>query len=335
MSSQTEPESKSALRLIKQLCSPWGRKHKLAGEELLADDPAAVPLIVECWNRLLQNSRHCLTVSVIATSAALISSVAAMLAVRAMHMAKVQAPTHLLHAGLSGFVLSGSLVVMCVSATVATLAMLPLLAFEKRRVQLAAVATRLSDKRLINILVEMLDRNLRPEGSVLIKGQARLTQLLMELQPSDANLVADRSRRILVRWLRINIYETTRQPGQADLASAIMSGLSTIGAANLRVTVHGLARHRAVTPHRRRLKDEAIRALERLDAWAELDRSGDILLRGSEQSMSDAGVLVRPSGTIEETGAELLRPGSETVPQVALTQPEEMRKVTINRTGTG
>jgi hypothetical protein len=193
---------------------------------------------------------------------------------------------------------------------------------------IAAVAARLAGKRQINILVEQFQYELvhseawgLPAPSV---SMGRLTRALIELQPSDVAVLTPASRAFLVGWLKRYARKPDVRYRDVDLVVAVLRGLSTIGASEVRADAERLAAAASRKPNGRRVREEAQRALEHLNDWGDREREGAILLRGSEPPVEDAAILVRPAGQ-REIAPELLLRG---VDRGAL-KPESLRETTL------
>ena len=181
----------------------------------------------------------------------------------------------------------------------ATLAALGLAAFTARRLTLSSEQRRIAealsehnDLRIVSALILTLEW---PDTRHYNAVAGRLSQLLAQIGPGDCNVLTERTRHVLHRWLR--------RPDSV-LHIPILQALGRVGDERAIPPVESLTRMRPRTSREAELRDAAISCL--LALQSRHPHSKALLLRPSEQPEGN-GLLRAVGGAADPPQDDLLR----------------------------
>jgi hypothetical protein len=328
MSSQEEINPKETARLIRQLGSILPRRRKQAEQQLIEQGTAVVPALVDAWRAAnLRSRRSAVGSMAVYFGISLILWLVANIGLSMIPLARNVNSIETI--GQSVFVISqvGYTAMMIIGLLLTWLS----LCATRQSVGLSTIAVALADKRCINMLAERLAPEVRTAWArdlVLDDVRKGLAEALMQLMPADVNLLTLASRKTLLRWLRMHTLKSVPGPADADLSVAILRGLSVVGASDLRPLAEKILERAVTTEYDPRIQDEARLALDRLDEWAGRERSGAVLLRGSQEPTAADQVLLRAAGADSTSPAHLLRAHQPGIPEARISpETEEIQAV--------
>jgi hypothetical protein len=327
----TDPEAAKAARLIRKLGFGTAQQRVHVDELAAMGTPAVAPLL-ESWqstHRLRTSLRiggvaAYLTMGGVVFGGSAMVQKAWLISARAHDVAPLVVRAELAQGWL--------MATFIISMLPFSVAMWLVVYSGMRRQGIINAATRVADPRLVNIIAIRLKEEANPlllkQASERDAVRNTLARILESLQLTDVNLLTPATRKTLVAWLKRQFSASSLLAAENDLVFAILKGLSTVGAVELRPVAEQIAVIDPPTPNAARLKEEAKLALARLDAWGDRERSGAVLLRGSASPASGSDVLVRAAGVTAESGSELLRANSdppvEVRPARAAEEPQEI-----------